>query len=402
MASTLAHLGDRTLFPDLHASAYLNHSAVSPPSAPVQAAIMGLLSDYGRLGVSAIPIAVTQRERLRAKLASLLNAPPHTLALVNNTSAAALSIAFSFPWQRGDEVLLFNGEFPANVLPWLQAAKTFDLSPQWLPTEAMTHPDGLERVAQTLRSGRVRLIAISAVQFQTGWQMPLAPLISLAHAHGARVFVDAIQAAGCVPLDAPALGVDFLASSGHKWLMGVEGAGMLYISDAALPILQPTLTGWLSGEAAIDFLSQGPGLLRYDRTLRARADVFEGSSPPALGFAALEASVDLLLSLGVAPIFAHITQYLDALALGIQALDLPCTRRPGCESGILSIPISHPHTLTAMSATLSSAGVACSTPDGHLRFAPHWPNALSEVPFVLDALRDALSCAPEDPRRPAP
>lgn len=386
-----AQIGSRgALFPQLEAKVYLNFAAVSPPSTVAQEAVLGMLTDYARLGAGAIGGAVAQRDRLKGKLSKLIHAQPQDIALTRNTSEGALDIAFSIPWTAGDGVVLFRGEFPANVSAWLQAAEVFSLNIFWLDAEAMTRPQGLTQLHDLLKRETIKLVAVSAVQFQTGWRMPLENIGTITREAGALLFVDGTQACGCVPLDMQALaGIDFMACSGHKWLMGLEGAGFLYVRPDAMTHLKPRLVGWLSGVDAFDFLMRGAGLICYERPLRTQADVFEGSSPAALGYAALEASVDLLLGLGVANIFKHVTSYIDALDAGLRALGFPTTRRAGCESGIVSVPVESGARLGAVHRAMMAAGVACSTPDGYLRFAPHWPNSLDEIPQVLAALRAA-------------
>jgi selenocysteine lyase/cysteine desulfurase len=218
--------------------------------------------------------------------------------------------------------------------------------------------------------------------------MPLAELASLCHAYGAELCVDAVQACGVVPLDAHGLGIDFLAGGAHKWLMGLEGAGFLWIRPGRLEALHPVMTGWLSHEEAASFLLDGPGLLRYDRPLRDRADRLEPGSSSALSHAALHASLELILALGVPAIRDHVTSYLDRLEpilveRGFHSLRAREARR---RAGILSVLPPSGMTAREVRERLASRGVSVATPDGALRFAPHWPNALDEVERVAEAL----------------
>ncbi|HSN13909.1 MAG TPA: aminotransferase class V-fold PLP-dependent enzyme [Anaeromyxobacteraceae bacterium] len=383
-------LGDRSLFPDLAPHAYLNHAGISPPSLPVQRAVAAMAEAYARQGGAAVGDAVRLRSRLRELLAQLLGAAARDIALTSGTSAGLQIIALSYPWRAGDRLLLFDGEFPANVSPWLRAAERFGLEPRFLKLTPFAEGDGSDGLAQVeaeLRRG-VRLVAVSAVQYRSGLAMPLAALASLCHAHGAALCVDAVQACGVVPIDAPALGIDFLAGGAHKWLMGLEGTGFLWIRPGRLEELHPVTTGWLSHEEAASFLLDGPGLLRYDRPLRTRADRFEAGSSSALSQAALHASLELILELGVAAIRAHVDAYLDRLEpilveRGYQSLRAPDARR---RSGILSVLPPAGRGAKEIRERLAARGVAIATPDGALRFAPHWPNALGEVEQVAEAL----------------
>jgi len=388
-----ARLGDRSLFPDLTPFAYLNHAAISAPSTPVRAAVQGWLSDYARLGVSAFPVWQAQRERLRKKLAELVAAEPEDLALIPNTTQGVIDVALCFPWRTGDRVVVFQGEFPANVTPWLRAAELYGLEPVMLSLEAFQRSDdeGLADLEIAIRRG-VRVVAVSAVEFQTGLRMPLRAIAALCHRHGAEVFVDGIQGCGATPVDVTNSGVDYLACGSHKWLMGVEGAGFLYVRRDRVAALRPVVAGWLSHEDGLGFLFEGPGRLRYDRPIRKRADFVEGGNYNGLSFAALEASLDLIRELGVPAIHAHVNGYLDALEAGLLERGFVSLRSPTAarRSGTLGVVPPERTSVVALHQALGLRGVSCSIPDGVLRFAPHWPNAHTEVPSVLAAIDEAM------------
>lgn len=389
-------LGDRSLFPELRAAAYLAHAAVSPPSLLVGRALQGYVSLLARDGALAFGATIEQRGRLRAKLATLLGTTADQVALAPNTSTGVSDIALSFPWARGDRAVVFEGEFPANVTPWQRAAELFGLE---LVTQDVdlfrTDPTrAFEALDGALQRG-ARLVAVSQVQFQTGHRMPLRELAERCHRHGAELFVDAIQGLGAVPIDVEAEGVDYLTAGGHKWLMGVEGAGVLYVRAERAAALRPYAAGWLSHVDPVRFLVEGSGHLRYDRPFRARADVFENGTFNAGGCFALEASVDALLAIGVAAIHAYANGYLDALEAGLLARGFESLRSPDAEgrSCILGVrpPEGASHDTVTLHRALATRGVTTSTPDGVLRFAPHWPNHRDEVARVLAAVDDATS-----------
>lgn len=393
-----ARLGDRSLFPDLRPRAYLNHAAVSPWSAPVQAAVAAVGAEYGREGAGAIAGALALRARLRPAIARLIGAEPADIAFIPNTTRGVTDVAMCMSWRPGDRVLLFQGEFPANVTPWQQAAELFDLKVELLPLAGFgprspgAPAEGLSALQAALAAGGVRLVAVSAVQFQSGLRMPLAAIADVCHAAGAALFVDGIQAVGAVPLDVREARVDFLSVGGHKWLMGCEGLGFLYVRPERLAELRPRVAGWLSHEDGLRFLLEGAGHLRYDRPIRRSADFIEGGAGNTVGCAALEAALGLLAQLGVDAVFAHVQRYLDALEAGLVARGFTSLRAPdpAARSCILSVLPPAPADVLALQRALVARGVACSTPDGLLRFSPHWPNHPDEVPLVLDAVDDAL------------
>jgi len=384
-------LGSRTLFPTLATTVYANHAAISPASMAVEQAVSQFVSDSARLGLGTVLPWMAQRERLRGKLARLLGAADADIALTAGTSAGILNIAMGHPWRAGDGVVLFRGEFPANVTPWLQAARLFGLTPRWVDLQGFADGsgDGLAQTEAALKAG-ASLVAVSAVQFQTGLRMPLEALSRLCRAYGAALFVDAIQACGAVPLGVD--GIDYLACGTHKWLMGLEGAGVLYIDPARVGALQPRLTSWLSHEDGLGFLFHGAGHLQYDRPIRRRADMFEASAPQVALFAALEAGLSLTMSLGIDRVFEHIQAWHDRLEPLLCAQGFVSLRAANAagRSGSLCVLPPEDVGVVDLNSLLAAEGVSVAIPDGCLRFSPHWPNALAEAEQVADVVAGAV------------
>jgi selenocysteine lyase/cysteine desulfurase len=155
----------------------------------------------------------------------------------------------------------------------------------------------------------------------------------------------------------------------------------------------PRTAGWLSHEDGTRFLFAGPDELRYDRPIKQTLQMLEGGSASTLGFAALDAAVDPLLSLTPAAILAHLGRYHDALEPGVVARGFRSYRAPRAagRSGILSFQPPAGISAANVVTQLRERGVFASMPDGLLRLAPHFPNALSETETVLAALDEALA-----------
>lgn len=385
-------LGNRQLFPSLEAKAYVNHAAVSPPSQVVVTAVNKVLSDYSRWGLEAVFPWVDQREELRRDLSFLINCQPQEIAFIANTTTGMIHIANCLQWNAGDKILLFDGEFPSNVIPWQQAARQFDLDIRFVSTETfrLQPNQALEDVESILQQG-VRLVAVSAVQFQTGFRMPLVEIGELCRRYGALFFVDGIQGCGIVPIDVQQMQIDFLSCGSHKWLMGIEGCGFLFVRDNVIAQLHPQTAGWMSQEDTFDFLLEGEGLMRYDKPFKSNASFVEGGAVSVAGFAGLHASVKILLALGIEEIHAHVNSYITDLEKGLQNLGFQSLRCDHGRSGILSVYPPVKLLPSEVTSKLSSAGIACSMPDGKLRFSPHWPNSSSEISFVVSACRKLLT-----------
>ena len=388
-----AKLGDRSLFPNLEGTAYLAHAAISPLSAPVCERIEEVTRDYARGGMAGFVRWAPRLLQVRAQLASLISADVRELAVVANTTQGVIDIAYGIPWRTGDRVVLFDGEFPANVTPWQQAAEQFQLEPLWLSLEPFHRSveEGLDELERALRRG-VRLVAVSAVQYKTGLRMPLAEMAALCRKYDAELFVDAIQALGATPVDV-SWGIDYLSAGSHKHLMGAEGTGFLYVAERCAASLRPRLAGWLGHEKPVAFLTGDSAQLRYDNPLKRGAPALEIGTSNVIGLAALGASTELNSALGGPEIHAHAEGYIDRLDDGLVARGFESHRAkvPALRSSLLGVAIPSDVALSKLAAALRDRGVVCNTPDGLMRFAPHWPNSHDEVPEVLDAIDAALA-----------
>jgi cysteine desulfurase/selenocysteine lyase len=393
-----ARLGDRSGFDAVQARVYFNHASMSPPSRAVREAVLEAIDSYAAHGAGAWMHWSERRAQLRARLASLVGAAhADEIALVPNTSYGVIDIATAINWRPGDRIITWSGEFPTNVTPWQRAADRFDAEVVFLPPPRV--PAGndtvdLEPLATALRRG-ARLVAVSAVQFQTGLRMPLEAIGALCRSHGALFFVDGIQAIGAVPVDVEAARIDFLACGGHKWLMGIEGTGFLYARTERIAELRPLVAGWLSHEEGAAFLFGERNELRYDRPMRGSAQVFDVGVASSSGFAALDAATEPLAALGPAAIHAHAQPILDDLEEGLCAEGFRSVRAaaPHARSCILSVVPPSDLDLAACARGLADRGIAAATPDGHLRFSPHWPNDRVQAREALGALREWISTA---------
>ncbi len=392
-------LGRRTLFPDLKYRSYLAHAAISPLNVAGQRAVQRCMATVGELGNGSFPIWMAQRERLRSSLAALLGVAPSAIGLAPGCTRSITDVALALPWAPRARLVSYLGEFPANVVPYQQAARVSDGVVELLPLPDPSTTDLDDRILGPLERlfrnpiKRVAYLAVSAVQFQTGLRMPLLEMGQLCRRYGVSFLVDGIQACGVVPIDVGELEVDGFFCGAHKWMLGLEGAGFLALSEALAARLEPKTAGWLSTEEAADFLFKGPDLLRYDRPYLPAPRVFEGSTMNAAGFAALEAGVDIVQHLGPATIFAHVQTLFDYLEPRLLERGFRSLRAadPKYRSCILSL-LPPPHIdLATLFTGLDERGIRISIPDGLVRIAPHFANSIEEMDQLIEALDDIQS-----------
>jgi selenocysteine lyase/cysteine desulfurase len=239
----------------------------------------------------------------------------------------------------------------------------------------------------------VRMVAVSAVQFQTGFRTPLAAMGAMCRDAGARFFVDGVQACGLTAVNMKDEKIDFLACGAHKWLMGIEGAGFVVATEDAVRDLVPRMTSWLSYEEPVDFLFEGPGKLRYDKAPKSTIAFLEGANVSCASFVALEAALDLILKLGRAAVFDHVQAIHDRLEpLAVeQGLVSVRSSEPAARSGSLCFLPPPDVTTKDLYRELGALGIACAMPDGHLRFSPHWWTAVDEADQVSWAIGESLA-----------
>jgi selenocysteine lyase/cysteine desulfurase len=368
----------RALFPITKRAIYLNHAAVSPPPTPTVDAIQAQLRDVQDNGSVHYRDWVAVKEQTRKLLASLLGARPEQVAFMRNTSDSLSTVANGLKWRKGDNIVTFRGEFPSNVYPWLRLHDAFGVEVRMSEeSEGRVDFSGLERLVDH----QTRVIAISHVQYASGFRSDLERLGSLAKKHDALLVVDVIQSLGVLPLNVESELVDAAAGACHKWLLSPEGVGYLYLSDRARERIQPTLVGWISvpNPENYDDFEQGwnPGALAWET----------GTLPTALLYG-LKASLKLLRDSGTEAIAKYLEKLTDHLCERLKntSYEVVSSRVPGEKSHIVCI--RHRNELTSMQlyAHLKSRDIVTAPRGDRLRIAPHLYNTIDELDVLIDAL----------------
>lgn len=323
--------------------------------------------------------------RARAAAARLVGGGVDEIALVPNTSVG-LNHAAAFLLQRraeGDDrptIVVSDREFPANVYPWLELERV-GYRVEIVPCDALGRPDENALYARVDRDD-VALFAISAVQFATGWSADLARFGALCQRREVFFAVDAIQAAGVVPLEPRAWGVDLLAAGGQKWLCSPWGTGFAWIPREHVTHWRPLHTGWLAYSASQDFNR----LTKYERDLLDDARRFEVGSLPFPEFLAFALALELLNDAGVRRIHEHVRALHAPLLDWAAAHDVVSLVDDAHASGILCLRVP---AAERTYAALQAGGVQCAMREGVLRIAPHFYNSSEDVARVIDILDDA-------------
>ncbi len=367
----------RADFPVTERWIYLNHAGVAPLSAPAVEAMAGYARRAAAGGSLAVEGHGQRAEEVRRVAAELLGVPAADVALVKNTTEGLGFVANGLSWQPGDRVVVPDHEFPSTLYPWLALADlgvVVDLVPtagagRGLPTESF---------AAVIADGPPpKVVATSWVQFGRGWRSDLAALASVCHDAGALLCADVIQGLGVVPAELAAWGVDFAMADAHKWLLGPEGIGVLYVAGHRLDLLRPLEPGWNS----VAHREQWD-----DRTLvwDDGARRLEGGSHNHAGLHAMGASLDLLATAGTAAVWGHVEHLCGRACAGLEAVGATVLsdRSASGRSGIVTFTVDGQDP-TAIHARLLDHGIVTSPRGGGVRLSPHGYNTAEEIDALV-------------------
>lgn len=368
----------RAQMPIVDTWAYFDHAAVAPLSSPARDAMVNWANAVAKHGLANKSRGRMTVERLRRLGAKLVGADSDEIAIVRNTTEGINIVAEAYPWQAGDNVVTLDSEFPSNLYPWMNL-ESRGVETRRVPTE--NEQVDLNRLDEACDE-RTRIVSASWIGYATGWRNDVSAFAEIAHRNGALFFLDAIQGLGVFPLDVIAAGVDFLAADGHKWMLGPEGAGVMYIRKDHLELLRPVGVGWNSVKQAGDFANVS--LDWKDSAAR-----YEGGSYNLCGIGGLHASLTAILDFGVERISTRLLQLTDELCMRLDQFgaDVVSCREDERRSGIVAfeIPGADPELVRRH---CEGEAVIINVRNGRLRASPHAYMTSEDIDRLMQALED--------------
>ena len=376
-------IGNPDAFPILRKWDFYNHAGVAP-LAHVAAEAMRAYATQAEEGAYLHTCWYKDVESLRDSTARLINARRDEIALIKNTSEGIATIANGIDWQPGDRVVTTAVEYPANMYPWMDIARRFGVELITIPEQSC--PDGARRVmlADILLAAdhpRTRLVTLSHVEYASGQRLDLAAIGQFCREHGKLLCIDAIQTLGVIPIDVVAMNIDYLSADGHKWLLGPEGAGVMYCRRELLPHTRPLLIGWMNVIHAQDYG-------HYDFTLRPDAAKFECGTWNVPGFLGLRASMELLLSIGTEAIAARLKLLTDRLVDGLKqkGYTILSPRNDNEWSGIVSFASDDRNHDLIVRTLRKEHRIELALREGRLRASPHFYNTERQIDRLIELL----------------
>ena len=362
----------RHAFPVTERLVYLNHAGVAPLCRPAADAMKQLADDALNFGSLHYGQWLDAYEGVRKSAARLIGSSPREIAIVKNTSEGIATIALGIGWKPGDKIVLFREEFPANYLPW-KKIEARGVHLEWL---SCTAP--LEEIDQACKGAR--LLTISFVQYLGGYRADLNGIGEICCRRGCLFHVDAIQGLGAFPLDVEKARIDALAADGHKWLLGPEGCGILYIRQSLQDSVEPVEFGWTNVAKYNDYASR-------DLALRPDAGRYECGTLNTIGCYGLRAAIEFVTKVGTEAIGNAVQALGDRFADGVAArgYEVLGTRTPATGAGIVAFRKPGRES-TDIGRRLKEQGIVTAPRQGWVRAAPHFYISPDEIDRTLEAL----------------
>ena len=319
-----------------------------------------------------------------AKFAKLINADPHEVCYVQSTTAAEQMLlrALDLPASGGHivtDVLHFFGSLPLYAEMARQGCEVSWLRPV----------NGRIQIADmraAIRKG-TKLVALSLVSTINGFEHDLKAVCDIAHAAGALVYADIVHAAGCVPVDVKASGVDFAACSSYKWLMGDFGLGFLYVRKDLLPQLKRTNYGYygLGALATHVFPFDPPGDTIVDYAFEPdTAGAFALGTHSHAVIAQLSQSLDYIQAVGVSAIQAHAQSMIDVLKAELPRRGYAVITPPEAKTPIVSAVVKDAR--AKLAEPMKAAKVRLTIGANRFRLTPSVQNNMGDIERFLAAL----------------
>jgi selenocysteine lyase/cysteine desulfurase len=367
----------RACFPYLNNGLiYLNHAATSPWSTRVEKAMLDFQREWTHGDIEIFERTMRTVSETREMAAAMIGCAASRLAFSLNTSEGLNVLASGLEWKSGDRILLGELEFPSNVYPFL------NLKRHGVEIDFVPQRDGIILIEDVERmlTPRTRLVALSWVQFLSGFTIDLGTLGALCRAKGVLLSVDAIQGIGARRLNLAETPVDFLSAGAQKWQMSPQGTGIIYVSEETQERIAQASLGWLSVRNAWDFA-------KYRLDLRDDARRYENGTWNTIGLHGYHGALSLFADTGHDEVARRVRRnadhaYARASELGF---DMLTPADPAQRAGIVTF--RHPRSEEVV-AQLQKRRITLSARSGCVRLSPHFYNTPEEIDAAFAALME--------------
>lgn len=359
---------------------FLNHAGVSPIPTRAAKALSQFSAEAHDLQHDSSSQWWKKAQEVRDSASRLIGAQPGEVAFTRSTTHGLQIIAQSLQWNEGECIVVDEKTFPANWYVWKSLEERWGI--HVIPWPERDFRYEIQDLESLLKENRVRLVSISAVDYATGFRHDLKAVGERCRRHDALLCLDAIQLIGSMPFDVNESGADFVSADGHKWLLSIESAGLLYVRKERLEEMSDVCVGWMGRKGYTDYDARE---LPPDPSARR----FEEGAPNNAGIRVLGASLSLFQEAGMSTVGERLHENTEALREGIRTLGwklvspeehphmsgIVITQPAGCDSGEIV-------------RFLREQGVTSNVRRAGLRLAPHFYQTKDDMERVIGLLAD--------------
>jgi len=355
-------LGVRRDFPAADEYTFLNTAYIGLISRPVLEAGRAWLDARAHRPLE-VGEMLRKTDEVRHAFARMINASDEEVGMLFSTSEGENVVADALDLKRGDNVVIDDLAYPSTSIIHKRLEQT-----RGTEVRIVRQRDGETRVEDFARlvDGKTRLISVALVSNLNGFRHDMKGLADLAHAHGAFLYTDAIQAVGMGPLDVRAEGIDFLCCGGYKWLMAGFGVAPFFVRRELLDRIRPDRVGWR--------VEKSLGGYRYQHFRDAKK--YEFASLAFGEIYQLAAALDYLQRVGLQRIETHTAGLTARLRAGLVDRGFRVFTPRGTRSSILSFYVKQ--TTEAAARTFEEARIKVSLQRGETD-EPPGPDAQTRV-----------------------
>jgi len=367
---------------------HLNHAAVAPWPIATRDAVIAFANENTAIGSQHYALWMETEQQLKQKLVQLINAQSSDeIAILKNTSEGLSLIAQGLSFSAGDNIVVPAEEFPSNKVVWQalsSSTKAQGVDVRLIPVQDVADP---ELALINAMDKNTRLVSCSSVQFARGLRLDLNRIGQACKQNDTLFCIDAIQSLGAIAFDAQACCADFVVADGHKWMCGPEGAALFYCRKNVQPLLQLRQYGWHMLKNAFDFSHKNDeeGVNSIDDLVVDNAQRFESGSSNMMGIAALNASLGMLLDIGIGNVQSMVIENSDYLLEklhSIPEIKILTPTESGRYAGIVTFQ-KRGIDNEKLYQHLQDNNVICAFRGDGVRFSPHFHTGKNDIDKAL-------------------
>lgn len=359
-------------FPVKRDHLYFNFAADGPLPVPAKAAVMEALEEKSEEGMIAVPRQVAVYENLRDQLSVLFKSARENFAFIKNTSEGVLLALLAMDIAGDENYIVAEDAFPTTVKMMENNCRG------QMRTVRINDRTPLREQLLAVIDGKTKAIVLDWVHYFTGKMIDLEAVVEVARERGIFTVIDGIQGAGALRLDLDASGIDFFVTAGHKWLLSLQGAGFIYVSEGARGRIPRKSFGWLGYDWG-DFTDFG-----IDAGLREGAAVMEYGTRSYTAAVSFVETLRLINGIGIENIEAHNRELKEFFIERIMAKGYDVIRNDR-SSSIIAFRSTTVDTVS-LKKRLEEHQIVVSVRNGYIRASFHLVTDKEEVEKFIELL----------------